>query len=108
MAWEGKVERHFISRAPVVMNALKWAGDRGLETITESALAQAIGSKLTDEQQMIMHGQLWGFLSASVSGSADSLFKGAGALQGVDAWRTLTRYILQGKGIRIAALRREM
>ena len=108
IAWKGKVERHFISRAPVMMNILKWAEDQGLEKITEPMLAAAIGSKLTDEQQMIMNGQLWGFLSASVSGSADSLFKGADALQGIDAWRILTRYILQGKDIRIETLRREM
>jgi len=84
------------------------AEDQGLEKITESMLVQAIGSKLTDEQQMIMNGQLWGSLSASVSGSADSLFKGAGALQGVYAWRIRTRYILQGKVLRIETLRREM
>ena len=80
IAWKGKVERHFISRAPVMMNILKWAENQGLEKITEPMLAAAIGSKLTDEQQMIMNGQLWGFFSASVSGSADSLFKCADAL----------------------------
>ncbi len=57
---------------------------------------------------MIMNGQLWGFPSASVSGSAESMFKGADALQGVDAWRVLTRYILQGEDIRIETLRRDM
>jgi hypothetical protein len=108
MTWKGKVERHLISRAPVMMNILKWAEEQGLEKITEHGLAQAIGMKLTDEQQMVMNGQLWGFLSAAVSGSADTLFKGADALQGVDAWRILTRYILQGKDIRIETLRREM
>ncbi len=108
IAWKGNVERHFISRAPVMMNILKWAEDHGFARITEPMLAVAIWTELTDDQQMIMDGQLWGFLSASVSGSADSLFKGADALQGIDARRILTRYILQGKDIRIETLRREM
>ena len=30
IAWNGKVERHLISRAPVVMHILKWAGGQGL------------------------------------------------------------------------------
>ena len=47
IAWKGKVERHFISRAPVMMNIPKWAEDQGLDKITELTLAQAIGSKLT-------------------------------------------------------------
>ena len=108
ITWKGKVERHFISRAPVMMHILKWAEEQGLEKITGFSLAQAVGAKLTEEQQMVMNGQLWGFLSAAVSGSADTLFKGADALQGIDAWRILTRYISQGKDIRIEALRREM
>ena len=62
---------------------------------------------LTDEQQMIMNGQPWGFLSVAVSGSASTLFKRAGVLQGIDAWRILTRHILQGKDIRIETLRDE-
>jgi hypothetical protein len=108
IAWKGKVERHFISRAPVIMNILKWAEEQGLNKITEADFARAVGSKLTEEQQMIMNGQLWGFLSAAVSGSAETMFNGADALQGIDAWRAITRYILQGKDIRIEALRRDM
>ncbi len=53
-------------------------------------------------------GQFWGFLVAAVSGSAGTLFKGAATLQGIDAWRVLTRYISQGRDIRIETLRREM
>ena len=83
IAWKGKVERHFISRAPVMMNILKWAEEQGLNKISEAHFAQAVGPKLTEEQQMIMNGQLWGFLSSSVSGSVDTLFKGADARQGM-------------------------
>ena len=107
-AWKGRVERHFISRAPVMMKILKWAEEQGLNKVTEAHLAEAIGAKLTDEQQMVMNGQLWGFLSASVSGAAETLFKGADVLQGIDAWRIITRYISQGKDIRIETLRRDM
>jgi hypothetical protein len=108
IGWEGKVERHLISRAPVMMHILKWAEEQGLEKITELSLAQAIGAKLSEEQQLIMNGQLWGFLSSAVSGSADTLFKGADPLQGIDAWRIMSRYILQDKDIRIETLRRDM
>ena len=89
------------------MNTFKWVEGRGLNKITERSFAAAVGSTLTDGQQMIMHGQLWGFLSAVVGGSAGSMFKGGGALQGTDAWRILTRYTLQGEDIRIETLRRD-
>ena len=108
LVWGGEVERHFISRAPVLKDILTWAEGQGLGTISEAQFAQAVGSKLTEEQQMIINGQIWGFLSSAVSGSADTLFKGADSLQGIDAWRILTRYISQGKDIRIETLRREM
>ena len=96
IAWKSKVERHLISRAPVMIDILKWAEARGAQEegghdkITEDQIAQAVGAKLTEDQQMIMNGQLWGFLAAAVSGSADSLFKGADIMQGIDAWRILT------------------
>ena len=108
VAWKAKVERHFISRAPVLRDILKWAEEQGLEKITEDQFARAVGAKLTDEQQMFVNSQIWGFIAAAVSGSADTLFKGADDLQGVDAWRILTRYISQGKDIRIEQLRRDM
>ena len=57
---------------------------------------------------MVDNSQLWGFLSSVVSASAGTLFNGADALQGIDAWRTLTRHISQGKDIRIEALRRNL
>ena len=58
MAWKGKAERHFISRAPVLMNVLKWAEEQGLNKISESHFAAAVGPKLTGEQQLIINGQL--------------------------------------------------
>ncbi len=108
IAWKGKVGRHCMSRASVMMSILKWAEEQGLNKISEAHFAQAVGAKLAEEQQMIMNGQLWGFLAAAVQGAADSIFKGADIMQGLDAWRLLTRYIYQGNDIRLETLRREM
>ena len=82
IAWTGKTWRHFISRAPVVMDILKWAEGQGLTTFTAESFAEAVGMKLAEEQQMLMNNQLWGCLPAAVSGSADTRFKGADVLQG--------------------------
>ena len=46
IAWKGKVERHLISRAPVMMNILKWVEEQGLNKITADGFAAAVGSKL--------------------------------------------------------------
>ena len=44
LAWKGKVERHFIARAPILRKILKWAEDEELEVITPEKLIEAIGA----------------------------------------------------------------
>ena len=107
-AWKGKVERHFISRAPVLKNLLAWAEEEELETISVEKFRQAVGSKLNEEQCMIVNAAIWGFLSAAVSGTAETLFEGAKTLNGLDAWRRLVRSIEKGKAVRLEQLRREV
>jgi hypothetical protein len=92
----------------VLKDILKWAGEDGLNEISEARFARAVGGKLTEEQQMIINGQVWGFISPLVSGSADTSFKGAGSLQGIDAWRIPAHATSHGKDIRIETLRRGM
>ncbi len=108
VAWKGKVERHFISRAPVLKDVLAWAEEENLEEITTEKFKQVVGGRLTSEQVIIANAAIWGFLSAAISGAAETMFKGASTLNGLDAWRRITRYIDQGKAIRLESLRRDV
>ncbi len=108
LAWKGKVERHFISRAPVLKEILEWAEARELHEIDGATFKKAVSRKLDDEQALVLNAALWGFLSAAVSGTAETVFKGAKTLNGIDAWRRLARFIDHGKGIRLETLRREI
>ena len=107
-AWKGKLERYFISKAPVLQEILLWAEEGDAETITMEKFKEAVGNKLTEEQVIVVNAAIWGFLSSSVSGSAETMFKGAKPLNGIDAWRRLVRYIEHGKAIRLETLRREI
>ncbi len=112
LAWKGKVERHFIARAPILRKILKWAEDEELEVITPEKLIEAIGAgpygRMTEDQVLMANTAVWGFLSTALSGSAETLFKRAEMLNGLDAWRLVTRHINHGKAIRLETLRREM
>ena len=55
-----------------------------------------------------MNAAIWGFVAASVSGSANTLRMGADRLNGLDAWRRVARYISHGKKVHAETLRREM
>ncbi len=107
-AWKSKVERHFISRAPVLKNLLAWAEEEELEAISVDKLQQAAGIKFDGEQCMIVNAAIWGFLSAATSGTAEIIFEGAQTLNGFDAWRRLARSIEKGKSVRLEQLRREV
>ena len=48
---------------------------------------------------------IWGFLSGGLSGAAAEMFNRADPLEGLDAWRRVTRYITNGRGIRRETLR---
>ena len=52
--------------------------------------------------------QIWGFLSNCVAAEADTIFKGADDLQGIEAWRRIIRYIDHGKSIKLEQMRNEM
>ena len=55
-----------------------------------------------------LNGQIWGFLSNCVAAEADTIFKGADDLQGIEAWRRIIRYIDHGKSIKLEQMRNEM
>ncbi len=108
LAWKGKTERYFISRAPILKDLLDWAEECDLDIITVEKLQQAVGIHLTEEQVLNLNAAIWGFLSGAVSGTAEIIFKRAETLNGIDAWRRLAHYVEHGKEVRLENLRREV
>ena len=106
--WKGKVERYFISRIPVLMNILEWAEKEELYEITQAKFEEATRGTLFPAQVQAINAAMWGFLSGAVSGTAETMFKGAAKLNGLDAWRRLVRYIDHGRAMRLETLRREV
>ena len=107
-AWKGKTERHFISRCPILKGILEWAEQEELETIILQRFIEAVDTALSREQVHFVNAATWGFLSGSVYGAAEEIFKRADTLNGLDAWRRMTRYIDHGRDIRRETLRREV
>ncbi len=106
--WKGKAERHIISRAPVLKALLEWAETEDMNVITAERLQLAVGTAFDDEKIIMADAAIWGFLSSALSGSAETTFKGAQTLRGLDAWRRITRYIDHGRYIRLEELRRSV
>ncbi len=105
--WKGKVERYFISKIPALRVILNWA-EKSEREITENDLEEAVGDAMTLEQRETLNSQVWGFLSNCLSGEAETMFKRAEMLNGIDAWRRLVRFIDHGRSIRREALRTEV
>ena len=113
--WKGKAERYMISTVPAVHGLFHWAG-RQTEPITPERLAAVIGLRLTTwdrdnnetNHTQALDGAVRGFLSSCVSGEAQTIFKQAEILSGIDAWRRLARYIDHGREIRLETLRNEV
>ncbi len=106
--WKGKLERYLISRVPVLKELLEWVEGEDLEVVTVERLKEAVGARLDENQLLSLNGAIWGFLSSALSGSAETIFKRAETLNGLDAWRRVTRHIDHGRSIRLEALRREV
>ena len=110
--WKKKIEQYFITCAPVMMEISRWAERQDHRPIRAETFAYAVSHKMTEEQAANLTTQLWGFLAAVVSGSADTMFKRAdksvGEMNGIDAWRRLVRHIDHGLSLRLDDLRHEM
>ena len=67
---------------------------------------------MSEEHSVNFTIQLWGFVAAVVSGSAETMFNRAdravGEMNGIDAWRRLTRHIDHGLALRLDDMRHEM
>ena len=81
---------------PILKTILEWAGEEELYEITEARFEEATRGSLEQHQVQALNAAMWGFLSGSVSGTAETMFKGAESLNGLDAWRRLARYIDHG------------
>ncbi len=108
LAWKGKIERYFISRVPILKTILEWAEEEELYEITEERFEEATRGTLVAMQVQTLNAAIWGFLSGAVSGTAETMFKGASTLNGLDAWRRLARSVDHGRAMRLETLRREV
>ncbi len=107
-AWKNKVERYFISKAPILKEILEWVECEDMEPITPERFKLAAEHKLDDEQRAMVNAAIWGFLAGVISGSAEKIFKRAEMLNGLEAWRRMVRHIDHGRPIRLENLRREV
>ena len=106
------VGSYFITCAPIMMELLKWAERRDNVPIRADAFSYAVSARMTEEQASNLQTQVWGFLGAIVSGSAETMFKRAddcvGSMNGIDAWGRPVRHVDHGTALRLDDLRHEM
>ena len=67
---KGKIERYFFSKVPARHMLFHWAERDGISR----------------DYMQELNCAMWGFLSNAVSGEAETIFKQAGILRGVEAW----------------------
>ena len=104
-----------MSVVPATHALLEWA-ERESAPITELMYAQAVGEGLTTwdregaptDHSATLSSALWGFLSNCVSGQVQTFFKKATKMNGLDAWRRISRFIDHGRDIRLETLRNEV
>ena len=72
--WKTKVHGYFITCAPILLEIFRWAEKMDLTPIANETFSYAVSSRLTEEQGANLNTQLWGFLQAIVSGSAQTMF----------------------------------
>ena len=102
--WKTKLGNYFISKCPAARTLLTWAEKFEGELIPHQLLMEIAakpGSTMVPALMDSLNNQVWGFLSNCVSAEADTIFRGAEDLQGIDAWRRIIRYIDHGKSIKL-------
>ena len=104
LRWKVKLTNHIISRVPILKEILDWAESQDLQPIDRSLFREATHGHLTDEQRMTVQASVWGFLAACLSGSAETHFMRAPQLNGLDAWRIVTRMVNHRRSIHLEAL----
>ena len=56
--WKSRVERYFITKAPVLRELLEWAEAQDAATISEAQVVEATSRRLTEEQAMVVNAQI--------------------------------------------------
>ena len=111
VAWKSKLERYFMSKVPALLQILEWTEGQDQAEVTEDMLSAALNSVHSDmslHQQQTLNASIWGFLSGCLSGPAETMFKRAKKLNGLDAWRRVIRVIDKGLPLRLEELRAEV
>jgi hypothetical protein len=104
--WKSKVEPYFITKVPVALELLKWAEAHNLERISEAKFITQAFPHLSEDQCQTFNREIWGFLSGCLAGQAETHFKRADMLNGLDAWRRVIRIIEDTLPMRFEQLRR--
>ena len=109
VSWKGTLERYIISKCPAMMEILEWAEKWDGEKIDHALLIRAtMGTAMDATRLENMNNSIWGFLSNCLSSEAETIFKTADKLQGIDAWRRVIRFIDHGRDIKLEGMRNEM
>ena len=81
MTCKRNVENHLISVAPVLQDILEWTESAEHEKTTRDFICRATSVRLSREQVVIVNAAIWGFLSAAVSGTAETPLQRSGQAQ---------------------------
>ena len=107
-AWKSRVQSYFWSKVPALLDILKWAEKHDKTVVTDEAFNAVVSHFMDEYKQQAVSAAIWGFLSACLSGSAETIFRSAEDLNGIDAWRRVVRIIDSGLPLRLEELRGEV
>ena len=106
--WRKKVRGYWLSKCPELRPVLNWTEARGDSKITFKELKQKTqeGFWMTEVDVRRANHAIWGFLGLCLKGEASKLYELASELNGLEAWRLITRHVQKGKSIQLGTLRR--
>ena len=107
-AWKSRVQSYFWSKVPALLEILKWAEKHDKTDVTEAAFNDVVTHFMEPFKQQALNASIWGFLSSCFTGSAETIFRSAEDLNGLDAWRRVVRIIDSGLPLRLEELRGEV
>ena len=102
------MQSYFWSKVPALLEILKWAEKHDKADVTEQAFDNVVGHFADRSKQDVLSASIWGFLSSCLTGSAETIFRSAEDLNGLDAWRRVVRIIDSGLPLRLEELRGEV
>ena len=87
VAWKSKPRRFCIGTCNSLLDIHKWAEQHDEQKITDEMFEAVVGHFMTPRQHAELQGAIWTFLGGCLSGSAETMWKKADPLCGLDAWR---------------------